>query len=189
MKVFALLLALALLLVACAAPIMLDLPTTEEITTTYRYALGLPDLPTTTTQATTAATITEPIAEPTTEPTATTHALSIAPLVADEVASIVIGTPGRASLQRRYSSPENIARVVNYINSLEFTGVHGYTFNNTWDGGATLNIIIHMRDGSRRNFMYGNGFVLSARPDPFLYINPRQAYNLFQIIEENPRDN
>ncbi|MCL2532043.1 MAG: hypothetical protein FWE40_07795 [Oscillospiraceae bacterium] len=89
-----------------------------------------------------------------------------------------------SSFDREYSSPENIARVVDYINTLEFTGVHGY--HNRFFGGA-FRIHVHMHDGSQRNFTHGGG-VFAEYGFGFMYINPEQFGQLFQIIEANPSD-
>jgi len=89
-----------------------------------------------------------------------------------------------SGLDREYSSPENIARIVEYINALEFTGVHGN--DNQLNGGA-FHIQIQMHDGSVRIFTHG-GRVFAEHGFGFMYICQEHNTPFSQIIENNPSD-
>jgi|GEM_PF-3091413 len=184
-----LVLVLPLLLAACASPAEPALYTAAEATTEYTYtaqvlAFALPNPPIVQTTTAIPTTLTTTIITTTqTEPT-TLHPIAVYPqLSARDIEVIAITTRADPNSHRVYRSPQNIARVVDYINALEFTGVVAAFYF-----GSPTQIVIIMRDGSQRHFTHGGSF-FAERSDPSLYINwQAQDISFWQIIEETPSD-
>lgn len=89
-------------------------------------------------------------------------------------------------LQRRYTAPEKMSGVLNYIRLLESQG------NADTDPervtGDVYKIVVHLSDGSRRVYHQRANRYLSKNARPWQQIDPDRAALLYPLLEQTGSD-